>query len=238
MPGIGQLNEKPLHASLREWYSLPGDEFEVEVDGYVIDIVREDLLLEIQTANLAAMKTKLKNLTRTHPVRVIYPIAQEKWIVKLPKKSGDKPTRRKSPKRGCVDDLFWELVSFPQLLANPNFSMELLLIGEEEVRKHEEGRSWRRRGWVTHERRLLDVRDRRVYDDLACWKEFLPESLTEFTARELADDRGIPTHLAQRIVYCLRAAGVIKMIGKRGRAYMYRPADSCTNNQDCTGSTK
>ena len=85
MSGIGLLNEKPLHTSLKEWYSKPGDRFEVEVDGFVIDIVRDDLLLEIQTANFASIKSKLISLVRTHRVRLIYPIAKEKWIIKLAK---------------------------------------------------------------------------------------------------------------------------------------------------------
>ena len=45
---IGTLNEKPLHAGLKEWVARPGDAFEQPVDGYVIDIVRDDLLIEIQ----------------------------------------------------------------------------------------------------------------------------------------------------------------------------------------------
>lgn len=81
MPGIGLLNEKPLHAALKKWYAQPGDRFEVAVDGFVIDLVRDDLLLEIQTRNFAAMKSKLQRLTSAHRVRVIYPIAHEKWIV-------------------------------------------------------------------------------------------------------------------------------------------------------------
>ena len=38
---------KPLHASLKAWYAEAGDRFEVAVDGYVIDLVRDDLLIEI-----------------------------------------------------------------------------------------------------------------------------------------------------------------------------------------------
>src|SRR5688572_30856194 len=44
--------------------------------------------------------------------------------------------RRKSPKKGRVEDLFWELVSIPQLLMNPNFSLEVLMISGEEVRRY------------------------------------------------------------------------------------------------------
>ena len=42
MAGIGVLNEKPLHASLKDFCARPGDQFEVTVDGFVIDIVRGD----------------------------------------------------------------------------------------------------------------------------------------------------------------------------------------------------
>ena len=222
MSGIGSLNEKPLHAWLKEWYARPGDRFEVPVAGYVIDIVRDDLLLELQTSNFAAIKSKLMDLVCEHRVRLIYPIAQEKWIVKLAKDNSGRETRRKSPKRGQVEDLFWEMVSFPQLLANPHFSLEVLLIREEEVRRYEGKRKWRRRGWVIEERRLLGVVDQRLFEEPADWRALLPESLGEsFTTRDLAEAMGIRRQLAQKMVYCLRKVRVIELIGRRGRANSY-----------------
>src|SRR5687768_6709778 len=134
MPGIGLLNEKPLHASLKQWYARPGDRFEVAVGGFVIDIVRDDLLIEIQTGNFSSIKSKLANLVHSHQVRLIYPIAQEKWIVRLAADDHGRVMRRKSPKRGRLEDLFWEMVSIPQLLSHPNFSLEVLMIQEEETR--------------------------------------------------------------------------------------------------------
>src|SRR5688572_15284566 len=100
MPGIGLLNEKQLHASLKQWYARPGDRVEVPVDGFVIDIVRDDLLIEIQISNFASIKSKLSNLVRYHRVRLVYPIVQEKWIVRSPARNGTGAIRRKSPKKG------------------------------------------------------------------------------------------------------------------------------------------
>lgn len=225
MSGIGLLNEKPLHASLKEWYALPGDRFEQPVDGYVIDLVRDDHLLEIQTRNFAAMKSKLKALTSTHQVRVIYPIACEKWIVKLPRTVIGKATRRKSPKRGRVEDLFWEMVSVPWLPANPNFSVEVLLIKEEEVRRYVGGRKWRNRGWRTEERRLLEVVDRRVFNQPADWRDLLPQSLGgTFTTHDLAESLHIDRTLAQKMAYTLRGMNVVELIGKQGRGNLYKIA--------------
>ena len=222
MSGIGLLNEKPLHTSLKEWYARSGDQFEVAVDGFVIDIVQDDLLLEIQTCNFASIKPKLFSLVRTHKTRLIYPIAKEKWIIRLAKDDGAGAARRKSPKRGRVEDLFWEMVSFPQLLANPNFSLEVLLIREEEVRRYEAGRKWRRKGWVTEERRLLEVVERRLFEEPADWREVLPQKLgASFTTEDLAEAMGIRRQLAQKMAYCLREVGVIELKGKRGRANLY-----------------
>lgn len=78
MPGIGLLNEKPLHAALKEWYAQPGDRFEVPLAGFVIDIVRDGLLLEIQTSSVASLKSKIASLLPAHRIRLIHPVALEK----------------------------------------------------------------------------------------------------------------------------------------------------------------
>jgi len=60
MNQIGELNEKPLHAALKTWYAGPDDRVEVPVNGgqrgYVIDLVQDDLLIEIQTGNFSSIK--------------------------------------------------------------------------------------------------------------------------------------------------------------------------------------
>ena len=215
------LNEKPLHASLKAWYAQPGDRFEVPVDGFVIDIVRDNVLLEIQTRHFGAIKSKLATLVCSHRVRLIYPIACEKWIVQPPANGNGFVTRRKSPKRGRVEDLFRELVGIPRLLSHQNFSLEVLLTREEETRRFEGRRRWRTRGWVTEERRLLEVVDRKVFETPESWLALLPDRREPFTSRDLADAIGIRLDLAQKMTYSLREAGLVQSLGKRGRATLY-----------------
>jgi hypothetical protein len=182
-------------------------------------------LIEIQTRNFSSIKSKLTNLARSHHVRLIYPIVQEKWIVRLPASDrGDSigRVRRKSPKRGRIEDLFWELVSIPQLLSNPNFSLEVLMIREEEVRRYEGKRKWRTRGWAIEGRRLLDVVDQRLFVASADWLRFLPEGLGSFTTTDLATQMETRRELAQKMAYCLRESRMIELIGRRGRANLYR----------------
>jgi len=221
MSGIGLLNEKPLHASLKQWYARPGDQFEVPVDGFVIDIVRDELLIEIQTGNFSSIKSKLTRLSHSHQVRLIYPIVQEKWIVRLANGRG-RSVRRKSPKRGRLEDLFWELVSIPQLLSNPNFSLEVLMIRQEEVRRYDVKRKWRRKGWSIEGRKLLEVVDQRSFQQSADWLRLLPEGLDSFTTSDLATGIATKRELAQKMAYCLREGRMIELIGRRGRSNLYR----------------
>jgi len=199
---------------------------EVEVDGFVIDIIQDGILVEIQTGNFSGIKRKIKQLVEQHALRLVYPIAQEKWIVKLDQ-NGSSTARRKSPKRGRVVEVFKELVSFPELLDCSNFSLEVLLIREEEVRRYVGSKGWRRRGWVTEERRLLEVLERRLFERASDFWILMPAGLPDpFTTADLAHEAQIPRRLSQQVAYCLRKTGVIETIGKRGRANLYSRASS------------
>ena len=218
---MGTLGEKPLHAALKRWYAEPGDRIEEPLDGFVIDLVRDDLLIEIQTRGFSAMKRKLATLLDEHPIQVVHPIPVEKWIVKLDDE-GREMSRRKSPKRGSLLDLFAELVSFPQLLAHPNLTVEVLLTHEQEVRRFDKARAWRRRGWVVEERRLIEVVDWQLIESPADLMAWLPPALpTEFTTADLASGLGRSRGLAQQMAYCLRHGGVIEPVGKQANTIVY-----------------
>lgn len=224
---INVYNEKHLHAALKAWYARPGDRLEVAIDGYIIDIVRGDLLIEVQTTDFSSLKRKLACLLPRHPVRLVYPIPQEKWLVK--RHGNGQTSRRKSPQRGSIYRLFGELVSFPHLPALPNFSLEILLTQEEEIRRHEAGRRWRRGGWVTEERRLLQVVGQQRFNTPAELAALLPPNLpTPFTTADLAAALGQPRRLAQQMAYCLRELALILPAGKQGNAISYVLSDSCS----------
>jgi hypothetical protein len=220
---IGTLREKPLHASLKRWYALPGDRDEVAVDGYVVDLVRDDLLIEVQTRGFSELRRKVTALLATgHRVRIVHPVAVDRWIVRVDA-DGTFLGRRLSPSHGGLVDLAPALVSFPELLAHPGLEIEVLLTTEEEYRRHESGRCWRRRGWTVVERRLVDVVDRTLIARPEDLSVLLPSGLPErFTTADLATGLARPPRTAQQVAYCLRRLGLIEVVGKRGRAVEYR----------------
>jgi hypothetical protein len=219
--GIGTLQETSLHAALKERLARPGDQFEVAVEGYYIDIVHGDMLIEIQTGNFTALKRKLVRLLDNHRVCVVYPIAAERWVRRVTAE-GERVSRRKSPKKGRVEDLFLELVRLPQLVGHPNFMLKALLIQEEVVWQDDGRGSWRRKGWSVADRLLLDVLEYRDFRETADYLALVPDSLEyPFTNNDLRSELAIRANLAQKMTYCLRKMGLIEVIGKDGRSLLY-----------------
>ncbi|MEX2133543.1 MAG: hypothetical protein WEB67_05325, partial [Acidimicrobiia bacterium] len=209
--------------SLKEWYAEPGDRVECPVDGYVIDLVRGDLLIEIQTSGFSSMKQKvLALLDAGHRVRIVHPIPVDRWIVKVDD-DGTILGRRRSPRHGDRTDVFSELVSFPGSIAHPGLEVEVVMTIEEQYRSHTPDRAWRRKGWTVLERRLVDVVDTLLLtgtDDLI---GLLPSGLPEeFTTADLAARLGRPKRTGQQMAYCLRTLGAVTVVGKTGNSVLYQ----------------
>lgn len=216
MSDIGTLNERELHAQVKEWLAQPGDEFEVPIGRFVIDIVRDDRLIEVQTGSFGRLRSKLTHFLPTNRVTIVYPIAAERWIIKAGK-------RRKSPKRGTLYDIFDELVALPTSLDDPNLSLELLLVQDEIEREYDPKRKrGRRRGWIITARRLLQVKDWVRIENSADLLLLLPKSLpTPFTTADLAEHANIPRRRAQQMAYCLHKLTLIERVGKHKQAHLY-----------------
>ncbi|MCI0399313.1 MAG: hypothetical protein L0322_30865 [Chloroflexi bacterium] len=222
---IGTLQETSLHAALKEWVARPGDALEAPVDGYLVDVVRGDRLIEIQTGNFSALKGKLARLLPRYHVRVIHPIAQEKWIYRV-SAEGEALGRRKSPRRGRVEDVFRELVRLPHLAGDPHFSLEVVLVQEEQIWRDDGRGSWRRKKWSIADRRLLGVVGQVALAAPADYLALLPAGLDQpFTNRELAEALKAPAYLAGHMTYCLGKMGLLAPAGKKGRAYLYTRSD-------------
>ena len=221
--GSGTNNESSLHSLLKKWYALPGDRLEARMDGYIIDILRDDLLIEIQTRNFGAINTKLQKLLEKNKVKVVYPIAEQKWIIKM--SEGNKLiSRRRSPKKGQLIDMFDELIRIPHLICNDNFSFEVVLVSLEEIRCDDGKGSWRRNGTSIVDRRLIDVSKRYIFSGAKDFLCFLPEDMPAFTNKDIAAENGVSVKKAQKITYCLKKSEIIEVCGKNRNELVYQKA--------------
>ena len=221
--GIGTFNEQPLHSALKDAYTDRGGRQEVAIGGYVIDVVNGEQLIEIQTQRFYAIKRKIFELINKYSLKLVYPIASEKWLLKLPKVEGGDFERRKSPKRGQPYEVFNELVSFPELLKQPNFIIDVALVDVEEVRRYTGKQFRRQNGWKTLEQRLIRIRRVITVQRPADLLDLIPERLpVEFTTADLEKAAQMPRWLAQKAAYCMKQAGAVRQIGKRGRFNLYK----------------
>jgi hypothetical protein len=223
---IGTLNEGALHAQLKDWYRRPGDWLEQRVEGYVIDLVRGDLLVEIQTGGFAPLRRKLDALTELGPVRLVAPVALTRRVIRLAP-DGEVVSARRSPRRGCLEDVFARLVSFPALLCRPTFELEVVLTHQDELRAQGIARAYRRRGWAVVGRKLASVEGTVRIACPADAARLLPDGLPEqFDTAELAEAAGVSRRLAQQMSYCLRAMGALEPVGKRRGAIVHVACDA------------
>ena len=231
IPHIGTLNESSLHAELKTILAEPGDEFEVPVGRFVVDIVRHDLLIEIQTGSFSAMARKLDVVLDHHRILVVHPVAVSTYLIRPERQP------RRSPKKGSMLSVLDELVSVPTLIDHPNFAVRVALVDVEAVQRSDPNARRGRGGWRTVDRRLHTLHrwhDLRSVNDLVA---FLPPGLPEvFTTADVADagqrntgpdtdGPGPNRDEARKLLYCLRALEVADVVDRGRDGYRYRLRD-------------
>ncbi len=221
-PHIGTLNEGSLHAALKAHYAIPGDEFEVPLERFVIDIARrwgepDELLIEIQTSSFAAMGNKLDRVLGEHRVLLVHPIAVRTTL----ERDGSKP--RRSPKRGSIYSVFEELVSIPTLLDHPHLELDVVLVEVTKRQIHDPKARRGRGGWRTVDRRLETITSTERFATVADLTRLLPPDLPPtFTTADLAADGTMTRDEAQRLAYCFRAACLFDQVGRSRAGIEYR----------------
>ncbi len=217
MSDIGTLNEGSLHATLKAHYSQPGDDFEVPLDRFVIDIKRGDQLIEIQTVSFASMGKKLDHLLPDYQILLVHPIAVATYLERPGK------TLKKSPKRGSIFSLFEELVSVPTLIDHPNLTIEAVLVSVTKSQIHDEDARRGRGGWRTVNRSLREIHSTHRFQNAADLMDVVPTNdlPPRFTTADLATAAGVPRDIAQRIAYCFRPLGLFTQHERTKAGFLY-----------------
>jgi hypothetical protein len=217
--------EFSLHRTLKEMYAAKDAQVEARLGNYRIDVVRDDQLIEIQHGSLWAIRDKVGQLVKHHRMLVVKPIVVGKQLVKQDAKGGRVISRRRSPKKGCVLDLFHELVHFTRVFPHRNLELEAPLVDIEEWRFPGHGRRRRRRDsdHQIEDQRLLKLHQVYRFRHGADLLKLIPADLPRpFHTGDLALRLDIPRWVAQRIAYCLRHAGAVREVGKRRNTRLYR----------------
>ena len=216
--------ETSLHRALKQLYAKDPQHTEVRIGGFRIDAVDHEQLVEIQHGSLGGIRDKIGTLLAEHRVLVVKPIVAKKTLVRLDARGGEVVSRRLSPKRGRLLDLFDDLVHFTRVFPHRRLVLEAVLVEIEEWRYpgHGRRRRWRERDYQIEDQKLIGVLSQCSLATAADLGRLLPADLPRpFHTGHLSERLGIPRWQSQRIAYCLRHCGAVREAGKLGNTRLY-----------------
>lgn len=217
--------ETSLHRELKALYADDVARTEVTLGPYRIDAVAGERLIEIQHGSLAAIRDKVARLVEEHQVLVVKPIVATKRLIKRKRRGGKIVSRRLSPKRGSLLDLFHELIYFRRVFPHRHLTLEVPLVEIEEWRYPGHGRRRRRRqdDHQVEDQKLLEVLETRRFRTPADLRALVPHGLpAPFHTGHLAEALEVDRWIAQRVAYCFRHMNVAREVGKQGNSRLYQ----------------
>lgn len=222
--GIGILNEKRIHAVLKEYFEPRSKYHEVPYLGYVADIKNTSGVIEIQTGSLYPLKAKLSSFIEKTNVTLVHPVAAVKYLSWIDPLTGDISSRRKSPKTKPVVSSLVNLYYIRQFLSQPRLMIRLVLL---EVDEYRYKNGWSRdgkRGSTRYDIVPLDLIDIISLDTPADYLYFLPDSLkdaNEFTVRDFSEATKVSHRDAYMVLSTMTAACALRKEKKRGNVNIY-----------------
>ncbi len=220
--GIGVLQEKPLHATLKWWLDDNPDHHEVTLPGgRVADVYDGERIYEIQTGGFSPLRKKLEGLLDTYPVTVVHPIPRRKYLSWIDPDTGETTPPRKTPKKGEFVQAGGQLIYLLPLLGHPNLSILLVRMDMEEQRLAD---GWGRDGKRGSHRAVmlpLTLEDTLTLDTAADYRALVPDSLpTTFTATRFGKAARLQGRKLGGTLKVLLQMGVLTR-EKEGREYVY-----------------
>jgi hypothetical protein len=221
--GIGTLGEKTLHHVVKHYLEPYEGSQEARLGGFVADIVGENGIMEIQTRQFDKLRKKLAVFLEVCRVTVVFPVAQTKWLVWIDKETGEITKKRKSPKTGCIQEIFPELYRIKDLLNHPNLRFLILMVEIEEYRYLNGWSRDRKKGSSRCDSIPVGLCDEVVIEAADGYEALLPEGLPEeFDTVAFRKASGLSVKNAGIGLNILNRTGVIERTGKRGNAYLYK----------------
>jgi hypothetical protein len=214
--------ETSLHRALKEQFAAGGSgQPEVRLAGFRIDAVDcAGRLVEIQSGPLGPLRRKLGQLLPAHRMRIVKPIVLSRRIVRRRTPEGPDLSARRSPKRGALLDVFDDLLGVVSIFPHANLEIEILEVTIDEVRVPR--RRWP--GYSVADRILGMIHGTTCLQSADDLWSLLPRHCAgrePFTTRELAREIDRPIWFAQRVAYCLRLSGAVRVTGKTGNRRIY-----------------
>lgn len=219
--------ETSLHRQLKQHYAASESDTEVVVGSYRIDAIREDELVEIQCASLAAIRAKASSLLPQHRLRIVKPVILRTRIRRMARVGGRVTSCRLSPRRGSILDIFDDLIYFTRVFPHRNLVIEVPMVHVCETRlPAKKRRRGRRADYQVHDVELESIGECYEFRDSLDLLSVVPWPVQadRVSTEDLAKAIDRPRWYAQKTAYVLRHIGAIEPNGRSRTGIHYRPA--------------
>lgn len=216
---IGTKQERTLHQYLKYYFCPDAKNHEQKCNGYIVDILKDNQIIEIQTSSFNTMRKKLEALLENYSITIVYPIIQERTLYNF-NESGELESIRKSPKREHPLKIGKELYKINHLLNNKNLSFigVILKVYEERIpyiNRYKQKRMTRI-NQIPYE--LVEIINLKSASD---FKHIIPFE-EEFTAADFKSKIKLSKRDSSACLLALRTLNAIEIARKDGKKYIYQ----------------
>ncbi len=216
---IGTLNEKCIHSALKYYYGEDCDQ-EAKIGDFYADVVTENGIYEIQTANFSRLNKKLEKMLQACHVTVVYPFERRVRTLNADAKTGEILTEGNYRYFSSYTKFFLELYRIKSFLTDPNLTICIAELDVERV-NYVSRKTMRRSGRGKYSKTPTALRREIYLQKPQDYSFFLPDGLSEeFTLAELG--KLMKTTDPSIMLEITGYMGVTERIGKKGSAYFYR----------------
>ena len=219
--GIGTLKEKSLHRVIKHYIESDENNHEQRVLGYVANILIDNHIYEIQTANFNKLRPKLDCFLDKYDVTVCYPIPRIKYLSWINIETGEASEKRKSPKRGTPYLVYDELYKIKNSLKHPHFHLKILLIDQMEYRLLDGWNETKKKGSHRENRVPLELIDEIDIFSVSDYEKLIPKLNDKFTSKDFALSAHINLKMAQVALNILKYLGLVIAVGKEKNSIIY-----------------
>lgn len=223
--GINTYAEKRLHRVLKCYYEPDETRHEQKVGRYFADVLRENEIVEIQTASLHPLKTKIAYYLRETPyqITVVHPVFIKRWIRWLDPDDGSVSDPRRSPKKENAITAAGDLVYLCDHLTNPRLHFRFPLLEVEDYRLLNGRSADRKHHSSRYERFPIALLDELTVDGIEDFVKLFPADLPEiFTGAEFMRLTRIDSRRAYAALKVFCTVGMLSTEPGEGRARLYR----------------
>lgn len=220
---IGEYAEKSIHREIKRYLEIDESKHEIPICGYIADIVNENNIIEVQTKSFIRLKDKISTyLENGYNLTIVYPVSIKKSLNWLDPITMNIVETRRLPCRGGIYNIFDELYKIREWVRDSRITFMIITFECEEYRLLDGYGKDRKNRATKVDKVPTRILDKFIFNACKGYERFISDQLKdEFTSKQFSRACKCKLDTARKATLILRELNYIRLIGKKGREYLY-----------------